>query len=68
VVCCRHELGQGWVAEDGVVGQRDVGDVQVKAFCPVVVPSVEGDGQANLSDGRVEPSVTPKNGRVGMSR
>ena len=25
----RHELGQGWIPEDGVVWQVDVGDVEV---------------------------------------
>jgi hypothetical protein len=52
VVRCRHELCQGWVAEDGIAGQRDVGDVEVEAFRPVVVPGTEGDGQANLPDAR----------------
>jgi hypothetical protein len=37
VVCCRYELGQGWVVEDGIVGQRDVGDVKVEAFRSVDV-------------------------------
>jgi hypothetical protein len=51
VMRCRHESCQGWVAKDGIVRQRDVGDVEVEAFCPVVVPGAEGDGQANLPDG-----------------
>jgi hypothetical protein len=52
VVRCRHELDQGWVAKDGVVGQHDVGNVEVEGFCPVVVPNAEGDGNANLPDRR----------------
>jgi hypothetical protein len=51
VVHCYHEPCQGWVAEDGIVRQRDVGNIKVEAFCPVVLLSAEGDGQANLSDG-----------------
>ena len=29
VVCHCHELGQGWIPEDGIVWQTDVGDVEV---------------------------------------
>jgi hypothetical protein len=48
---CRRESCQGWIAQDGVVRQRDVGDIEVEAFCPVVVPGTEGDEQAYLPDG-----------------
>jgi hypothetical protein len=62
--CC-HEPCQGWIAKDGIVWQRNVGDVEVEAFCPVVVPGAEGDRQAYLPNWRCRPL---KNGRVGMSR
>jgi hypothetical protein len=41
-----HNLSpcQGWITKDGIVWQRDVGDVEVEAFCPLVVPGAEGDG------------------------
>ena len=38
-----HELGQGWVPEDGVVWQTDVGDVEVDELGAVVVALPEGD-------------------------
>jgi hypothetical protein len=65
--CC-HEPGQGWIAEDGIVWQRNVGDIKVEAFCPVVVPVLKVTGRRTCPIGIVDPSVTPKNGRVGMSR
>jgi hypothetical protein len=68
MVRCRHELGQGWVVEDSILRQHVVGNIEVEAFCPIVVPSAEGDGQANLPMGVIEPFVTLKNNRVGMSR
>ena len=43
-----HELGQGWVPEDGVVWQTDVGDVEVDELGAVVVALPEGDWKANL--------------------
>jgi hypothetical protein len=51
VVRCHHELCQGWVDKDGVVRQRDVGDVEVEAFRPIVVPGAKGDRQADLPNG-----------------
>ena len=62
-----HELGQGRIPEDGVVWQTDVGDVEVDELGAVVVALAEGDGEANLSRGTVEPSVTPDKGLVGYS-
>ena len=48
VIHC-HELGQGWVPEDGVVRQADVSDVEVDELDAVVVALPEGDRKANLS-------------------
>ena len=43
-----HELGQGWILEDGIVRQADVGDVKVDELGVVVVARAEGDRQADL--------------------
>ena len=43
-----HELGQGWVPEDGIVRQADVSDVEVNELGAVVVVLPEGDRKANL--------------------
>ena len=32
-----HELGQGWIPEDGIVWQVDVGDVKVNELSAIVV-------------------------------
>ena len=45
-----HELGESWVAEDGVVWQANVGDVEVDELGVVVVALAEGDREADLSD------------------
>jgi hypothetical protein len=57
--CC-HEPCQGWIAEDGIVWQRDLGDVEVEAFCPVVVPGAEGARQAYLPNWRCRPCGYPE--------
>ena len=44
----RHELGQGWIPEDGIVRQVDVGDVEVDELGAVVVTLSEGDKEADL--------------------
>ena len=44
----RHELGQGWIPEDGIVQQADVRDVEVDELGAVVLALPEGDGQADL--------------------
>ena len=44
----RHELGQGRIPEDGVVGKVNVGDVKVDELCVVVVVLAEGDREADL--------------------
>ena len=46
----RHELGQGWVPEDCIIWQADVGDVEVDELGMVVVALSEGDGKADLPD------------------
>ena len=43
-----HELGQGWIPEDGVVRQTDVRDVEVDELSVVVLSLPEGDRQADL--------------------
>ena len=44
----RHELGQGWIPEDGIVRQVDVGDIEVDELGAVVVALAEGDRKADL--------------------
>ena len=44
----RHELGQGWIPEDGVVRQANVRDVKVDELGAVVLALPEGDRQADL--------------------
>ncbi len=44
----RHELGQGWVPEDRIVWQADIGDVEVDELGAVVVAFSEGDREADL--------------------
>ena len=60
-----HELGQGWVPEDGIVRQANVRDVEVNELGAVVVALLEGDGKADLPYRVVEPSVTSEKGLVG---
>ena len=60
-----HELGQGWVPEDGVVWQTDVGDVEVDELGAVVVALPKVTGRRTCPIGTVEPSVTPEKGLVG---
>ena len=43
-----HELGQGWVPEDGIVRQADVSEVEVNELSAVVVALPEGDRKADL--------------------
>ena len=42
-----HELGEGWIPEDGVVWQTDVRDVEVDELGAVVLALPEGDRQAD---------------------
>ena len=62
-----HERGQGWIPKDGVVREVNVGDVEVDELSAVVVAFSEGDREADLPIGVVEPSVTPEKGLVGWS-
>jgi len=43
-----HELGQGWVSEDGIVRQVNVSDVEVNELGAVVVALPEGNKKADL--------------------
>ena len=43
-----HELGQGWVPEDGIVRQANVCDVDVNELSAVVVALLEGNRKADL--------------------
>ena len=45
-----HELGESWVAEDGVVRQANVGNVEVDELGAVVVACPEGDREVDLPD------------------
>ena len=43
-----HELGQGWIPEDGIVRQANVGNVEVDELSAVVFALSEGDREADL--------------------
>ena len=43
-----HELGQGWVPEDGIVWQANVGDVEVDELSTIVFALSEGDREEDL--------------------
>ena len=53
----RHELGESWVPEDGVVREADAGDVEVDQLSAVVVARAEGDWEMDLSQ-RVGSAAT----------
>ena len=44
----RHELGQGWIPEDGIIRQADVRDIKVNELGAIVLAPPEGDRQADL--------------------
>ena len=46
-----HEFGQGWISKDGVVGQANVGDIEVDELNAVVFALSEGDREADLPYG-----------------
>src|SRR4051812_15257226 len=46
-----HELGQRWIAEDGVVGEADWGDVEVDQLRAEVVVGAESHWEPDLSQG-----------------
>ena len=43
-----HELGQGWVPEDGIVRQANVSDIEVNELGAVLVALPEGNMKADL--------------------
>ena len=43
-----HELGQGWIPEDGIVWQANVGNVEVDELGMGVYALPEGDREADL--------------------
>ena len=43
-----HELGQGWIPEDGIVRQADVRHIKVDELSAIVLVLPEGDRQADL--------------------
>lgn len=43
-----HEFGQGWVPEDGIIWQANMGDAKVNELGAVVVALPKGDRKANL--------------------
>ena len=44
-----HELGQGWIPEDGIVCQANVGNVEVDELGMVVLALSKGDREADLA-------------------
>ena len=58
-----HEFGEGGVAEDAVVGQANVGDVEIDLLG---VPKVTAS--FTCPRGEMDPLVTPVKGREGMSQ
>ena len=44
----RHELGQGWIPEDGIVWKANVSDIEVNELGAVVVALYKGDRKADL--------------------
>ena len=44
-----HELSKGWIPEDGIARQTDVGDVEVDDLGVVVFALSEGDWEADLT-------------------
>ena len=48
MVSYRHGLGQGWIPEDGIVWQANVGNAEVDEFGTVVLALSESDREANL--------------------
>ena len=48
MVSHRHKLGQGQISKDGVVGQDNVGDVEVDELSAVVFALSEGNREADL--------------------
>ena len=65
MVSHRHELGQGWVPEDGIVRKTNVGDVEVDELGAVVVAFSKGDWEADLTYRRGGAVSNAREGLVG---
>ena len=61
-----HELGESWVAEDGVVWQANVGDDEVDELGAVVIARPEGDREADLPD-RNRGAASDSGERLGLA-
>ena len=59
-----HELGQGWIPEDGIVRQANVSDVEVDELGAVVVACPEGDREVDLPN-RDRGAVGDSGARLG---
>ena len=62
VVGDSHELRKGGVAKDAVVGQANVGDVEVDLLSAVVAWRAEGDSEPHLPKGRDGAAGDPGEG------
>ena len=60
-----YELFQGWVPEDGIVWQANVGNVEVNELSAVVVALPKVTGRRTCPIRTVEPSMTPEKGLIG---
>ena len=60
-----HELGQRWVAEDGIVGEADEGDVEIDQLRAEIVVGAEGHWEPDLSQGAGRPAP---NAHEGLAR
>ena len=65
VVGHRHELGEGGVAEDGVVGQADVRDIEVDQLGALVGLRAKGDREPHLPRRGCEALCHPREGPGG---
>ena len=63
-VSCCHELGQGRVAEDGVVREADGGDVKIDQLHAEVVVGAEGHWEVDLPQ---RAGGTAPNAREGLA-
>ena len=61
----RHELGEGGVDEDGIVGQADVHDVEIDQLSAVVGLRAKGDCEPHLSQRGSESLCHPREGPGG---
>ena len=61
-----HELGQCWVAEGGVIGEADEGDVEIDKLRAEVVVGAESYWEPNLSQGVGRPAPDAHEGPAGL--